>query len=116
MALTMTTRKIEVTMGSGNVFADLDLPDADDLLLKSDLAVELRKLIEARRLSQASAAAIIGISQPDLSRILRGRVADYSAGRLMRMLTLFDSDVEIVRRPHRKAGKPGRIIFKPSAV
>lgn len=112
----MAKREIEVEIGSGNIFADLDLPDADEHLLKSNLVIELRKLIEARNLTQTAAAVIIGVSQPDLSRILRGYLADYSVGRLMEMLTRFDSDVEIVRRPHKKAGKPGRIIFKPAAA
>lgn len=112
----MTTRKIEATMGSGNIFADLGLPDADDMLLKSKLVIELRQLIDARNLTQTVAAALIGISQPDLSRLLRGQFEGYSVGRLMEMLTHFDSDVEIVRRPHKKAGKPGRIIFKPAAA
>jgi predicted XRE-type DNA-binding protein len=62
------------------------------------------------------AAKCIGIHQPDLSLLLRGDFDDYSVGRLMKMLTVFEQDIEIVMRPNRKAGKPGRITFKSDAA
>ena len=112
----MTKRKIEAYEGSGNVFADLGLPNAEERLLKSSIVTELHRLIKARGLTQVKAAKLIGISQPDLSHLLRGDYDDYSAERLMKMLTMFEQDIEIVMRPHRKAGEPGRITFKPVAV
>jgi predicted XRE-type DNA-binding protein len=114
--LTADGRKIEYEEGSGNVFADLDLPNPDDLLLKSNIVIELRKLIAARGLTQLKAAKLVGISQPDLSRLLCGSFDDYSAERLMKMLTAFEQDIEIVMKPHRKRGEPGRITFRPSAA
>jgi predicted XRE-type DNA-binding protein len=112
----MTKSKIDVVASRGNVFADLDLPDAEGLLLKSGIVIELRRLIKVRGLTQVKAAKLLGISQPDLSRLLRGDFDDYSAERLMKMLTVFEQDIEIVMRPHRVAGQLGRITFKPAAV
>jgi predicted XRE-type DNA-binding protein len=103
-------------VGSGNIFADLGLPDAEDLLLKSQIVVELHRLIKARKLTQTAAAKRIGIGQPDLSNVLRGRFRGYSAERLMRMLTAFDQDVEITVRPRRRrTGEGGRITFAAAA-
>ena len=97
-------------VGSGNIFADLGLPDADELLLKSQIVVTLRRLIEARKLTQTAAAKVVGIRQPDLSNILRGHYQGFSLERLMRMLTAFDQDIEITVRPRRrKKGEGGRI-------
>ena len=62
---------------SGNIFADLGLPDAEDQLIKSNIVIELRRLIKERELNQTAAAKKIGISQPDLSHILRGRFRGY---------------------------------------
>jgi predicted XRE-type DNA-binding protein len=108
----MKKRRIKVEVGSGNIFADLGLPDAEDMLLKSQIVVALHGLIKARKLTQTAAAKRIGIGQPDLSNVLRGRFRGYSAERLMRMLTAFDQDVEITLRPRRrKTGEAGRITF-----
>src|SRR6267143_6867943 len=112
----MTRRKIEAHKGSGNVFADLGLPNPEDRLLKAKIVNELHRLIKERGLTQVKAAKLIGIHQPDLSRLLRGDFEDYSAERLMKMLTVFEQDIEIVMRPNRKAGKPGRITFKSAAA
>jgi predicted XRE-type DNA-binding protein len=108
----MTKHKIEVHEGSGNVFADLGLPNAEARLLKANIVTELHRLIKQRELTQVKAAKLIGIHQPDLSLLLRGDFG-YSAERLMKMLTVFEQDIEIVMKPHRRAGEPGRITFKP---
>jgi predicted XRE-type DNA-binding protein len=112
----MTKHKIKVHEGSGNVFADLGLPNAEERLLKANIVAELHRLIKQRELTQVKAAKLIGIHQPDLSLLLRGDFDDYSAGRLMKMLTVFEQDIEIVMKPHRKAGEPGRITFKSVAA
>jgi len=116
-AETMTKkRRMKVEVGSGNIFADLGLPDAEDLQLKSQIVVQLHRLIKERQLTQTEAAKRIGIGQPDLSNVLRGRFRGYSAERLMRMLTAFDQDIEITMRPRRrKIGQAGRITFVPTA-
>jgi predicted XRE-type DNA-binding protein len=112
----MSKGRPKVEVGSGNVFADLGLPDAEEMLLKSTIVIELRRLIKQRKLTQTAAARLIGVGQADLSKILRGQFRGYSEAKLMRMLTAFGQDVEITTRPHRKAGKPGRVIFTPRAA
>jgi predicted XRE-type DNA-binding protein len=112
----MRKRRQKVEIGSGNIFADLGLPDAEDMLLKSTIVIELRRLIDERDLSQTAAAKLIGINQADLSKVLRGQFRGYSEARLMRMLTAFSQDVEITTRPHRKAGEIGKIVFKRRAA
>ena len=112
----MTKRKIEAHESSGNVFADLGLPDSEGRLLKAGIVAELHRLIKERELTQVKAAKLVGISQPDLSHLLRGDFDDYSAERLMKMLTAFEQDIEIIMKPHRKAGQRGRITFKRFAA
>jgi predicted XRE-type DNA-binding protein len=112
----MTKQRPKVDVGSGNIFADLGLPDAEDMLLKSMIVIELRRLIKRRKLTQTAAAKLMDIGQADLSRILRGHFRGYSVAKLMRMLTAFDQDVEITTRPHPKTGEAGRIIFSPRAA
>jgi len=104
----VTKSKIEIHESCGNVFADLGLPDAEEMLLKSQIVVELHRAMKQRKLTQTAAAKLIGIAQPDLSNILRGRFRGFSVERLMRMLTSFGQDIDIVVRPQR-ARKPGRI-------
>ena len=96
-----------ITISSGNVFADLGMANADEHLLKAGLAAKLAAVIDSRHLSQTAAAKLTGISQPDLSKVLRGRFRDMSADRLMRALTRLDSEIEItVRRAGHEVGEP----------
>ena len=112
--MTMIKRpKVEV--GSGNIFADLGFPDAEEMLLKSMIVMELQRIMQRRRLTQTAAAKLAGISQADLSRILGGRFRGYSEARLMRILNAFGQDVQITTKPHRKVGEAGRIIFRPQS-
>src|ERR1700704_5838497 len=113
---TMRKRKIEAHESNGNIFADLEVPDAEGLLLKSGIVIELHRLIKDRGLTQVTAAKLLGITQPDLSHLLRGDFEDYSAERLMKMLTVFEQDIEIVMKPRRQSGERGRITFKPAAA
>jgi predicted XRE-type DNA-binding protein len=96
---------IEVEPGSGNVFADLGLPDADAHLLKAQLVSRIDGIIRRRKLTQAKAAELLGLSQPDISRLLRGHFRDFSLERLLRLLMALDRDVEIVikRKPRSRA-------------
>jgi predicted XRE-type DNA-binding protein len=102
-------------IGSGNIFADLGLPNAEEHRLKAALVVQLKRLIAERGLTQTAAAKLVKIKQPDLSKLLRGQFRAVSVEKLMRMLTAFDQDVEITVRPHRKRGEAGRITFIPAA-
>jgi predicted XRE-type DNA-binding protein len=114
----MTTRKKLPAheKGSGNIFADLGLPNAEEHQLKAALVVQLKRLIAERELTQTAAARLIGMKQPDLSKLLRGDFRLVSVEKLMRMLTAFDQDVEITLKPHRKRGEAGRIAFIPIAT
>ena len=109
----MSTPEIEIYVSCGNVFADLGLADADELLLRSSLIIELRRLMEARKVTQTAAAKLVGIGQGDFSKLLKGNLRLYTAERLMRMLTAFDQDIEITVKPHANAGEGGRITFHP---
>lgn len=111
----MPKEKIEVHVGSGNVFADLGLPNADELLLKSQIVVELHRAIKARKLTQSAAAKRIGIAQPDLSNVLRGRFRGFSTERLMRMVTAFGRDIDIVVKAPKARRKVGRIRLMTAA-
>lgn len=110
------TRKVKVDVGSGNIFADLGLPDADTHFLKAQIVAEIYRLTNQRKLTQAQAGKLIGISQPEVSRMFKGNFREYSIDRLMAFLTAFDRDVDIVVRPHKKAGRAGRITFSPIAA
>lgn len=110
----MTAKKtakptISVTRGSGNVFADLRLPNAEDHLAKAELALAITHAIAERGLTQREAAALMGIDQPKVSHVLRGRLADFSTERLMSFLRALGRDIEIVVRPAPKSRKRGRL-------
>jgi predicted XRE-type DNA-binding protein len=113
----MSTRKKlpAHTKGSGNIFADLGLPNAEEHQLKAVLVVQLKHLIAERGLSQVATAKLVGMKQPDPSKLLRGQLKLVSVEKLLRMLTAFDQDVEITVKPHRKRGEAGRITFIPAA-
>jgi len=99
---------IETTIvrGTGNVFADLGYPDADTHLLKAGLVSRVKDVISERKLTQVEAANRMGVSQPDVSRLLKGQFRDISVERLMRMLTKLGCDVEIVVRQSGRRAKP----------
>ena len=88
-----------ITPSTGNVFADLGLHDADELLAKADLAHAIQHLIQAQGLSQRAAARRLGVAQPDLSSLYRGRLDGFSIERLCRLLTGLGQDVRIVVQP-----------------
>ena len=101
--------RITITKGSGNVFADLGLPDADELLVKATLAIEIERIIRQRKLTQHAAAKLMGIDQPKVSHILRGRLEGYSTERLMGFLTALGRDIEIVVRKAPRSRRQGRV-------
>lgn len=74
-------------LGTGNIFADLGLPNAEDHRAKAAVVVQLHRLIRERKLSAVAAAKLVGVKQPDMSKILRGHHRGYPIGHLKRMLT-----------------------------
>ena len=98
----MKTRQIDgadVTQGSGNVFADLGLADAEKLKIKTGLVIQIRKAMQTRGLTQQEAAKLMGISQPKVSDMMRGDFSNLSERKLMDCLTRLGYDIEIKVRP-----------------
>ena len=99
---------MKIERGSGNVFADLGHPNAEAHLLKAELVARIDKIIRPRGLKQVEAAKLLRLSQPDVSRLLRGSLREYSVERLLRLLTALGRDVEIVIREPRSQ-RQGRL-------
>jgi len=93
------TEAIAVEFGSGNVFADLDLPDAEKLKIKSGLVVEITRAVRRPGLSQVEAGRRMGIPQPKVSAMMRGDFANLSERKLMDCLNRLGYDIEIKVKP-----------------
>lgn len=102
-------RNEPVTRGTANVFADLGCPDATERQAKLRLAYALNQALDARKVSQADAAKVLGVTQPKVSALRHYKLAGFSVERLMSLLTALDQDVEIVIRPKPRSRKAGRI-------
>ena len=100
---------IPVTRGSGNVFADLGMSNPEERLAKAQLASLIDDVIRERALTQQDAAALMGIDQPKVSHLLRGRLSGFSTQRLIDFLNALGRDVEIVVRAAPKSRKRGRL-------
>ncbi len=103
-------RKQLLVPSSGNVFADLGLPLAEEKQTKVRLAVAINQIIEDQRLSQGAAARRLKINQPKISALSNYRLEGFSIERLMNFLTALDRDVDIVIRRKPKSGRTGRIL------
>jgi predicted XRE-type DNA-binding protein len=101
--------EIKVEVGSGNVFADLGLPNPEEHLAKAELASHIGEVIRQRRLTQVAAAELLGIDQPKVSRLQRGYLTNFSVERLMNFLTLLGRDVEIVVKPAPRSRRVGQV-------
>jgi predicted XRE-type DNA-binding protein len=91
----MSKQEQDFVVSSGNVFADLGLPNPEEALAKAELANKISVLIRDRNLTQAKAAKLLGIDQPKISMLLRGRLTGFSIERLMRFLLLLGQDIKI---------------------
>jgi predicted XRE-type DNA-binding protein len=87
--------------GGPNVFRDLGVPNAEEHFVKAQLVFKIDTLMKERRLKQADAADLLGIKQPDVSKMLHGDFRPFSIERLLRFLVALNQDVEIVVKPHR---------------
>ncbi len=94
----------KVTKSSGNVFADLGFANPEEELLKAKLVREIRAIIKRRKLTQAKAATLLGLKQPDVSNLVTGRVGRFSIDRLVRCLDRLDYKVEVVVRQKPRRG------------
>ena len=96
-------------LSSGNVFADIGLPNPDAAMAKAKLARQIAGIIEQRGWTQTQAADALGTDQAKVSALVRGRLRDFSTERLLRFLTRLDRDVDITVRPNASSSRPARI-------
>jgi predicted XRE-type DNA-binding protein len=92
-------KKKPYTVGSGNVFNDLGLPNAEEHLIKAQLVFKIDGILQRRGLKQMEAAEIFGVRQPDVSKMLHGDFRQFSVERLLRFLVALGHSVEIVVSP-----------------
>ena len=102
-------RQEQIVRGSGNVFADLGYPDADERQTKLRLALALNTILDQRKLNQADAATRLGVNQPKVSALRNYKLEGFSVERLMTLLTALDRDVEIVIRKKPRSRGAARI-------
>ena len=108
----MTTRRSDrIVRSSGNVFADLDLPHPEQELLKAQLTVAIYEQLKRRRLTQAQAAKLLGLHQPQVSVLMRCRPGLFSVGKLLEILGALGRDIEIVHR-ERQNGRESRVTVR----
>jgi len=102
-------RGIRVEEGSGNVYTDLGYPDSESMLVKARLVAKIAEIMQRRALTQTRAAEILGLTQPKLSALLKGRFRGISEHRLLECLTRLGRDVHIVIKPVPKGRPNGRL-------
>ncbi len=102
-------RGVTVEEGSGNVYADLGYTDSEGMLVKAQLAAKIGEIIQRRALTQARAAEILGLTQPKVSALLKGRFRGISEHRLLECLTRLGRDVHIVIKPTPRSRPNGRL-------
>jgi len=95
-----TVNGVDVYVGSGNVYEDVGLDDADELFAKAQLAHQINTIIRERGWTQTQAAATLGVNQPNISLLARGRLSNFSFDRLFKFLNKLGQEVEITTAPH----------------
>lgn len=105
----MTNEKIEYEIGSGNVFKDLEIPNPEEYLAKTRLAMIIYDIITERKLKHGKAAKQLGISKREITALLNGRLDDFSIEHLFAMLRKLDRDIEIVVRERPADTPPAEI-------
>ena len=101
-------KRTDYKVSSGNVFADLEVDAPEEALAKAELTVKITEIIEAKGLTQAAAAKVLGIDQPKVSALLRGKLTGFSTERLIKFLNALGRDVEIVVKDGSRRG-PGHL-------
>ena len=102
-------RGIPVEEGSGNVYTDLGYPDSDTMLVKAQLTAKIAQIVQRRALTQAQTAEILGLTQPKVSALLKGRCRGVSEHRLLECLTRLGRDVHIAIKPTPRSRSNGRL-------
>jgi predicted XRE-type DNA-binding protein len=101
---TKAVSRVRIKPSSGNVFADLALKKPGEMLAKAEIVQRICDIIAERRLTQTKAASLLGVDQPKISALMRGKLDGFSLDRLFRFLNALGRDVEIVIRPAKQAG------------
>lgn len=96
-------------VSTGNVFADLGVDAPEEALAKAELTAKIAQIVQAKGLTQAAAANILGIDQPKVSALLRGKLSGFSTERLIKFLNALGQDVEIVLRERPRAKGRGHL-------
>lgn len=106
-------RAVEIHVGSGNVYADLGYPDAEEMLVKAKLVRKISEIVRSKGLTQVETARILGLTQPKVSALLRGQFRGVSERKLIDCLTSLGRDVEIVVKaaPRRRDGGKVTVVF-----
>jgi predicted XRE-type DNA-binding protein len=107
---------VSIDPSSGNVFADLGLENAEELLAKAKLVQHFVDITAERKLTQVRAAKLLGIDQPNVSALPRGKLDGFSTDRLFRFLNALGRDVEIAIRPAKASHEAETRVLRPSSV
>lgn len=103
------TQESDIQVSSGNVFADLNLHNPDEMLIKAELVRQIGEIVDKQKLTQIETAELLGIDQPKVSALLRGKITGFSLERLFRFLNALDRDVEIAVKSKPKTRKSARV-------
>jgi predicted XRE-type DNA-binding protein len=104
--------ELKVTPSTGNVFEDLGFSDAETMMLKAELSHKISSIIQHKHLSQIQAANLLGIDQPKISALMRGKLSGFSVERLFRFLTILGRDIRISIKPKSRKRLQGKVEFK----
>ena len=103
-------KKKDYTISSGNIFADLGFPDAEERMAKVNLVLQINTLIKRKKLTQKQAAELLDIDQPKISALSTGKLAGFSLERLFRFLTILGQDIVINITPKARSKKIAHVI------
>ena len=107
---TKRRKSTRVEVGLGNVFADLGLKDADQLMARSQIGLHIFKILEQKRLKQREIASILGIAQSDVSHLMNGYFSRFTTDKLLDFLRRLDRKVTIEVSPHHEGGPYQEVI------
>jgi predicted XRE-type DNA-binding protein len=107
------SEEIEIYEGSGNVYADLELEDADELLTRSQIGFLVFKILENRKLKQREIASVLGIAQPDVSHLMNGHFSRFTTDKLLDFLKRLDQKVTIQVSSHHTGEPYQQVTFTP---
>lgn len=93
-------KSLDIEESSGNVFADIDMPNSEEYLAKAKLAYQINQIIKNKKLTPIDAATLLGIDKLNVLALANGRLSDFSLEKLFRFLTILNQDIVIMVKPH----------------